>query len=644
MSDLFRVLTPMTYWVLIILWTFILGFYVKNMWGSKTKHLFASLIAILAVDAFRTLFESIYFGAWYTSLAGFIPQNIGDFLTRPEMVIVPKLINVFAACIVIFLLLRRWLPEEEQVKIQSDEALRASEEKFRAFTDQAFECISVADPAGNYTYTNPSFCRLMGYSAAELLKMTVFDVTSDSQDKATFARSKGSEEGEPIQVVLKRKNGTDFLAEVVGKTVDIGTDRSVLVVVRDISERAREEQEMLAEARQTQHAQKLESLGVLAGGIAHDFNNLLTAILGNASLAIDGLAASSPARENIEAIEQASKRAAELAKQMLAYSGRGQFVIEPIAVEEIVGEISHLLEVSVPKKITLRYDYGPDTPMFDGDATQVRQVIMNLITNAADAIGEQRGVISLTTGAMDCSRNYLDGLNLTLLASLKKPLREGVYSYIEVTDTGCGMDSETLDRIFDPFFSTKFAGRGLGMSAVLGIVRGHQGALEVQTEMGRGTTFRVLFPVSALSSQVGVEAANTVNDAESWRGAGTVLIADDEECVRNVARRMVDRMGFQVLLAADGRKAVQIYAEHAGQIECVLLDLTMPLMDGEEAFLEIRRLDPAASVLLCSGYNEQEITQSFTEQGLVGFVHKPYEFKTLRTQLRLAMADRDGED
>ncbi len=488
MSDLFRLLTPMTYWVLIILWTFILGFYVKNMWGSKTKHLFASLIAILAVDAFRTLFESIYFGAWYTSLAGFIPQNIGDFLTRPELVIVPKLINVFAACIVIFLLLRRWLPEEEQVKIQSDEALRASEEKFRAFTDQAVESISVADVAGNYTYVNPSFCRLMGYSAEELLKMTVYEMTSDSQDKSTFARSKGSEEGEPIQVVLKRKDGTDFLAELVGKSIDIGADRSILVVVRDIRERAREEQEMLAEARQIQHAQKLESLGVLAGGIAHDFNNLLTTILGNASLASDGLDQGSPARENIEAIEQASKRAADLAKQMLAYSGRGQFVIEPIAVAEIVGEISHLLEVSVPKKIVLRYDYGKDTPLFDGDATQVRQVIMNLITNAADAIDEQSGGISLSTGSMDCSRSYLDGLNLTLLASLQKPLREGVYIYIEVTDTGCGIDSETLDRIFDPFFSTKYAGRGLGMSAVLGIVRGHQGALEVQTELGKIAT------------------------------------------------------------------------------------------------------------------------------------------------------------
>ncbi len=303
----------------------------------------------------------------------------------------------------------------------------------------------------------------------------------------------GLEDPCPLELVLESRapvivehlhydsSGNDVFVEVTAAPIfnDEGEVIQIIESCRDITGRKRAEEERLSLERQVQHAQKLESLGVLAGGIAHDFNNLLMAILGNADLALDDLSPHAPAHECIQEIEKASKRAAELAKQMLAYSGKGRFVIEPIDLNEFVDEMAHLLEVSVSKKALLKYNYADNLPAIDADATQVRQIIMNLITNASEAIGDRSGVIALSTGAMDCDRAYLDSANNPLRASLDEPLLEGVYTYFEVADTGGGMDKETQEKIFDPFFTTKFTGRGLGMAAVLGIVRGHHGTIKV---------------------------------------------------------------------------------------------------------------------------------------------------------------------
>jgi PAS domain S-box-containing protein len=633
MSNIFLLLTPVTYWLLIVMWLFILCFYTVKIRKSKSRRLFLTLMTILAIDAFRTLFESLYFGAWYTAKAGLIPQVIETVLVRPEMVIIPKFVNVIAAAIVIVLLLKRWLPEEERFYKKSEDALRQSEEKFSAFTNQSTDSIGVADVQGNYTYVNPAFCRLVGYSENELMAMTVFDVTSDSQDKATFAKSKGSGVGTPIHVVLKRKDGTDFLAEVVGTNIKYGEEQCVLGVVRDITEREQAEQEKLSLERQVQHAQKLESLGLLAGGIAHDFNNLLTAILGNADLALDELPDDSPARVNIQEIESASKRAAELARQMLAYSGKGRFIIQAICCRELVEEIGHLLDVSVSKKINIKHEYSDDSQTFAGDATQIRQVIMNLITNASESIGDKTGTITLSTGVMDCTRVYLNNINKTLLVSMSEPLSAGTYTYFEVTDTGCGMDDETMGKIFDPFFTTKFTGRGLGMSAVLGIVRGHRGALKVDSEVGKGTTFRILFPVSQEVPEIAENTIENQVSAVENEFSGTVLIAEDEVSVCKVGKRMLERLGFHVLTAYDGREALKVYSEHADELVCVLLDLTMPHMSGDEVFREIRQQDPKARVILCSGYSEQDVAQRFVGENLTGFIHKPYQLEALKKTL-----------
>jgi CheY-like chemotaxis protein len=319
---------------------------------------------------------------------------------------------------------------------------------------------------------------------------------------------------------------------------------------------------------------------------------------------------------------------------MLAYSGRGRFVTESIDLNEFVEEMSHLLHVAVSKKTALQFNFAKNLPILVGDATQIRQVIMNLITNAAEAIGEEDGVITLSTGSMSCDRAYLDKANMAFQMNSERPPAEGVYVYVDVSDTGCGMDDRTMEKVFDPFFSTKFPGRGLGMAAVLGIVRGHNGAIKIDSEVGRGTTFKVLFPAS--DKRVVKDEASERRDSEAreWRGRGTVLVADDEESVRRVAEQMLARLGFTILSAADGREAVEVFREHAGNIVCVLLDLTMPRLDGEQVFSELRRIRPDAKVILSSGYDEQDVTQRFIGKGLVGFIQKPYTLKNLIPMMR----------
>jgi CheY-like chemotaxis protein len=366
------------------------------------------------------------------------------------------------------------------------------------------------------------------------------------------------------------------------------------------------------------------------------------AILGNADLAMDELAPYAPARDNVAEILKASKRAAELSKQMLAYSGRGRFVVEPIELNEFVEEMGHLLEVSISKKVVLKYNFADNLPAFDGDAAQIRQVIMNLITNASEAIGDASGVIALSTGAMDCDRAYLDSVDEILRAGLDEPLGEGLYAYFEVADTGCGMDTETIKKIFDPFFTTKFTGRGLGMAAVLGIVRGHRGAIKVHSEVGKGTTFKVLFPASELTAGDAAAQRRDVSESDTWRGRGTILIADDEETVCAVGKQMLHKMGFDVLTAVDGRQAIEVFGAQGDDIVCVLLDLTMPHMDGEEAFRELRRICPDVSVILCSGYNEQDATQRFAGKGLTGFVQKPYDMAELKKKLIEILPDDEA--
>jgi PAS domain S-box-containing protein len=426
---------------------------------------------------------------------------------------------------------------------------------------------------------------------------------------------------------IEEQSGDRVLTLVFAPVADSGY---VNIYGYDITDRKRAEEERVLLEAQIQHAQKLESLGVLAGGIAHDFNNLLMAILGNADLAMMDLSPASPVRENLAEIKKASQRAAELAKQMLAYSGKGKFVIEPLDLSRVVEEMTHMREVSISKKAVLKYNFADNLPPFEGDATQIRQTIMNLIINASEAIGDKSGIISITAGAVQADRTYLREMYLD------EDLPEGLYVTLEVADTGCGMDAETRGKLFDPFFTTKFTGRGLGMAAVLGIVRGHKGAIKIYSEEGKGTTMKVLFPtIEGKTTMI----AKPVNTASAWRGSGTVLLVDDEETVRAIGTMMLSRLGLTVISACDGREAVGVFAQHHDEIDCVILDLTMPHMDGEQAYRELRRIDPTVHVIMSSGYNEQEVTQRFVGKGLAGFIQKPYELDKLVETLRRTLED-----
>ncbi len=395
-------------------------------------------------------------------------------------------------------------------------------------------------------------------------------------------------------------------------------------------EKRRAEEERRVFEAKLQHTQKLESLGILAGGIAHDFNNLLMAIIGNAELALMDISHANPACKSVKEIEAVSRRAADLCNQLLAYSGKGNFVIEPVCLNEVITEIGHMLDVTITKNIALRYDLTENLPVVEVDVSQMRQVLMNLVINASEAIGEKNGVITVRTGAFYCDKEYLERTHI------HEDLAEGDYVSIEVDDTGEGMDKASIARIFEPFYTTKIKGRGLGLAAVLGIVHGHKGALKVYSEPQKGATFKVLLPAS---DKAAISHTTTAALDANWRGSGTVLLVDDEEALLTVSSKMLNRLGFHVLTASNGVEALGLFGQMADEVCCVILDLTMPNMNGVDCFRELRRIRTDVPVLLSSGFNEKEATQRFVGKGLAGFVQKPYRFATLATKLSEVLRD-----
>lgn len=499
----------------------------------------------------------------------------------------------------------------------------------------------VLNDVGLVDEVNETFCRMVGRERSQLIN-NPFSECMEGDDRGVFlARYRAffsNPAGKSLEALILRAQGPAFYAHMEGNLITTSLSRQnanvmplLFLSVTDITERKWAEEKRLQLERQMQQTQKLESLGVLAGGIAHDFNNLLTVILGNASLALDELPPLTPARDSILSIEETSLRASELCRQMLAYSGKGQCVIENIRLRDLIGEMISLLKASISKKAIFNLNLKESLPPLRGDPSQVRQVVMNLVINASEALGEgTAGAITLSTGMMDCTDDYLSE------AFLDESLAEGAYVWLEVSDTGCGMDKEIQRRIFEPFFTTKFTGRGLGLSAVLGIVRGHKGTLKVYSEPGRGTTFKVLFP--AVLDEKTHAGRSLGTRSIGWKGTGTILLVDDEELVRVMGIRMLERIGFEVIAATDGREAVEIYRERQQQIALVLLDLTMPDLDGEETFRELRRINPHACVVMSSGYTESEIAPRFAGKRLSGFLQKPYTLDALTESLRRALS------
>ncbi len=396
-----------------------------------------------------------------------------------------------------------------------------------------------------------------------------------------------------------------------------GEPRRVAGVGMDITDRRKLEDKV-------RHAAKLESLGVLAGGIAHDFNNLLTGILGNASLLKEMVPAASSS-SLLNNVIRASERAAQLSRQMLAYSGRGHFSVQPIDLSRQVREFVTFLETTVSKNVAIRLRTADSLPAVEGDEGQLQQVIMNLVVNASEAIGEKDGWVEVSTRVENAASCFFSDL----LPSQELP--PGEYVVLQVADNGSGMDDLTRARIFDPFFTTKFTGRGLGLAAVLGIIRGHRGTIRVNSQPGIGTCFQVFFP----ASRKAVEQSLFALSHDTYQGSGTILVVDDEEIVRVAARTVLESFGYTVLEGENGREAVRVYERHPGEIDVVLLDMTMPVMSGVETLQHLLKLDPEAIVIATSGYNESEAMQVFGSS-IAGFIQKPYTAPELGRKIKSA--------
>jgi len=492
--------------------------------------------------------------------------------------------------------------------------------------------VGMSDIHGRIIFVNQAGRLMLGYGEDEDLSMLTIEDFHPPENM--------QHEIEKVLPILKKtgiwRGQTDFISKN-GQTIitdqvlithrnEAGEITHYASIARDISEQLKAEEERVALQSQLDHTQRLESLGVLAGGIAHDFNNILTAIMGNASLAEQKvLSHPQDTQKYMANIVAASERAAELCKQMLAYSGKGKFVVKALNLSSLVEEITRLLEVSITKNIVLKYHLMENLPAVEADGAQIQQVIMNLIMNASDAIGEKSGVISIATGLMKADSAYLAS------SGLNNALPEGTYAYLEINDTGCGMETSLQEKIFEPFFTTKFTGHGLGMSAVLGIVRSHQGTIKVSSQLNSGSTFKVLLPIC---EQAADRLPANIEGREREQGTGTILIVDDEESIREIAVIILEDMGYSTLTAVDGEDAVNIYREHQDDITAVLLDLTMPNMNGETCFTKLQGINSEVKVVICSGYNEIESTSRFSGQGLAGFIQKPYLPDALQKKLQ----------
>jgi PAS domain S-box-containing protein len=525
-------------------------------------------------------------------------------------------------------------------KSRMERALRESEQRFATTLRSIGDAVIVTDVTGRITFMNTVAEQLTGWSQAEgigkLLTEVLHIIDEETgiraEDPITRALQQNTVVGLIGQPLLRVRDGTTIPIDDSAAPIrdNWGNLTGGVLVFRDITERRQTELQRLAIERKLLETQKLESLGLLAGGIAHDFNNLLVAILGNADLALLDLETDSPARTSIDRIIVGARRAAELTQQMLAYAGKGRMEMQLIDLNTLITEMTTLMQISITKSATITYQLTPHLPAVKVDTIQIHQIIMNLVVNAAEALGENSGTITITTGLMQATRAFLDG------TQLGSNLPEGQYVYLEIADTGSGMDADTQQKIFDPFFTTKFTGRGLGLAAVMGIVREHQGTLCVSSMPGQGTSFRVLFPCQTdAATPLAVEPPLTLDTS----GNSVVLVIDDEDQVRMVTAQMLQRSGFDVLTASDGSDGIELFQRHAGTITCVLLDMTMPGVSGEAVFRAIRQIKPDVRVLLISGHSEQTVVSHFVEQQRVRFLQKPFTSQTLLQQVQQLQED-----
>jgi PAS domain S-box-containing protein len=505
-------------------------------------------------------------------------------------------------------------------------ALHESREALLLVLEGSPDAVFVEDAGGNVLYANSTACRLHEMTREELVGTNVLDLVPPDQRESVALSFDGWRTGalNEYKGFSYTKTGKSIPVEIRASSVVFQGQRALILNVRDISERLHAETEREALQEKLQKSQKLESLGVMAGGVAHDFNNLLMGILGNAELAVGELDDDSSLAESLRGIEVSAAQASELCRQMLAYAGQGKSRIERMNVNEVIQDILDLLAPAGLKNAELRFELDPGLPEVEGDVGQIQQIILNLVMNACEALDGEAGFVDLKTSTMDCDEAYLKN---TWLAD---SLPSGTYVSLEISDVGIGMDEDTLRKIFDPFFTTKITGRGLGLAAVLGIIRGHRGAIQVVSSPGDGSTFTVLLP-TAMKAAAGRPSIPMKAMSE---GPVTVMVVDDESSIRSVTGRMLRRMNICVIETCGGEEAVSVLQERGDEISCALVDLSMPRVDGVEAILQMREVRGDLPVILMSGYDKHEATERLADVDLQGFLQKPFHSDSLRAALR----------
>jgi PAS domain S-box-containing protein len=526
------------------------------------------------------------------------------------------------------------ISERKRAEAEIRESRRQLESMLGQLPGMAFRYVN----DGQFTpvYVSRGAVGLTGYSARDFIEGLVkleSVIHPDDREHARVAIASAVRKRRSFEVEYRLIDRSGREKWVLERGQGVYDEEGKLLFVEglaiDITQRKDAESEKLLVERRLLEGQKLESIGVLAGGIAHDFNNLLTGIMGNANLAALEISPNSRVQQNLKQIEIASQRAAELCQQMLAYAGKGRFVVQRVELGSLVESTVPLLRASISKKAELHFDLETGLPSIVADPTQMRQIVMNLVINASEALGEQDGEIFITTRLVRPTADYFGG------AALTPPELNQDFVLFQVRDTGCGMSAETLAKIFDPFFTTKFAGRGLGLAAVQGIIRSHKGGLKVTSSPGAGATFTLLFPVTG-----GATEANPTRRTTStpWRQEGLALIIDDEDHVRGVTEGMLHSCGMRTESARDGYEGVDLFRAKPHEFDVVVLDMTMPRLTGEETLQYLREVRPDVRVLFMSGYNRREVVDTLAGSGVLSFIQKPFTLDGLREQLKFVLS------
>jgi len=524
---------------------------------------------------------------------------------------------------------------------EKDQAVRQREES-EAFLQSVIDCtpdpLMVLERDGRLALANAAARAKsrQGASAAYCFEILHSRTSMCAGDEHPCPMNRVFLEKVPARVehIHYDEDGLEYPVEVVAAPIfdAAGNVKQVVESCRDIRERKQNEEARHVMQERMLEAQKLESLGVLAGGIAHDFNNILVAILGNAEIALIDVTETASTRGNLRDIKSAAKRAADLCSQLLAYSGKGKFVVDLVDLSALIEEMKGFLEMSVGKKIPLRFELFEGLASVEADPTQMRQIIMNLVINAAEAQESKRSPVTVQTSMVHYDADALEGWQINEVSGQKE------FVLLEVQDEGVGMNPETLKRVFEPFFTTKFTGRGLGMAAVLGIVRGHGGAIQIDSEQGKGTTIRVLLPACEAPERKAAKPQSRLEPVV--KRAGTVLLVDDEADVLRMVTTLLKRLGFDVVTATDGNEAIEVFRAHRGDIVTIVLDLTMPNTDGVQCLESLRKIDTTVPVIISSGYSAQEIYSQFKESDVADFIQKPFGMERLSEALAQALGKR----